>query len=401
MNVLSRGVAARGWHAARPAGPGGHDVSTRGSATRRPSAGRAAERAVQLTRLVTRFARARVLVIGDLMLDRFIWGAVNRISPEAPVPVVQVTRESAHPGGAGNVVANLAALGARTTVYGWVGRDAAGRAILSLLGRLGADARGVLLDDSLPSIEKTRIIAHSQQVVRLDRDGRAPSRELSERMLARVGRALEGFDAVLVSDYGKGAIQPPLLEMLAERRKRDGYLLLIDPKQPNFPHYRGATLIKPNQGEAAAASGVEIRDEESLREAGARLLERWQSEAVLISRGEHGMALCRPDRPPRWFSTSAREVFDVTGAGDTVIAIAALALASGSSLAEAPLLANLGAGIVVGKVGTATVTRAELAAAIDSDRAGDHEQVPLVERSAGRRADGHGRSTRAGRSTPK
>src|SRR5262249_54294333 len=151
MNVHSRGVAARGCHAARPAGPGGHDVSTRGSATRRPSAGRAAERAVQLTRLVTRLARARVLVIGDLLLDRFIWGAVNRISPEAPVPVVQVTRESAHPGGAGNVVANLTALGARTTVFGWVGRDAAGRTILSLLGRLGADARGVLLDDSLPS----------------------------------------------------------------------------------------------------------------------------------------------------------------------------------------------------------------------------------------------------------
>ena len=318
-----------------------------------------------LVRLVTRFPRARVLVVGDLMLDRFIWGSVDRISPEAPVPVVQVTKESAHPGGEGNVAANLAALGARPSVIGWVGRDAAGQALGRLLGALGADASRIVVADERRSIEKTRIIAHSQQVVRLDRDGERPGTALSERLVRRVARAVDDFDAVLVSDYGKGTIEPAMLELLGERRRRAGYLLLIDPKQPNFAHYRDATLIKPNVSEAAAASGVEIRDAASLAEAGARLVSRWRSDAVLISRGEHGMALCRPGVAPRLFATAAREVFDVTGAGDTVIAIAALALACGGSLEQAALLANLGAGVVVGKVGTATVSRPELTRAIE------------------------------------
>jgi rfaE bifunctional protein kinase chain/domain len=318
----------------------------------------------RLLQLVDAFPRARVLVVGDLMLDRFIWGEVRRISPEAPVPVVQVTRESMHPGGAGNVVANLAALGGRTRVVGWVGRDAAGKEIRRLLEELGADASGVLVSDGAASIEKTRIIAHHQQVVRLDRETYRPAARVERELARRVARELPTTQAVIVSDYGKGTITPALLELLAARRVRDGFLYLIDPKQPNFAHYRGATLVKPNEGETAAAAGVSIDGPGGLEEAAAILLERWHSEAVLISRGEHGMSLYRPGLPARSFPAAAREVFDVTGAGDTVLAIAALALASGGTLEEAAWLANVGAAIVVGKVGTATLAPAELGEAV-------------------------------------
>lgn len=318
----------------------------------------------RLASLLADFRRARVLVVGDLMLDRFIWGDVRRISPEAPVPVVQVTRESMHPGGAGNVVANLASLGARPRVLGWVGRDAAGTAIRGLLDDLGADARGVLVSDAAATIEKTRIIAHHQQVVRLDREPYRPGEAIERELVRRVRAELSRAQVVIVSDYGKGTIHPALLDLLAERRDRDGFLYLIDPKQPNFAHYRRATLVKPNEGETASAAGIAIDGPRALEQAAATLLDRWQSDAVLISRGEHGMSLCRPGMPPRNFPAAAREVFDVTGAGDTVLAIAALALASGGTLEEAAWLANVGAGIVVGKVGTATLRTDELGEAV-------------------------------------
>ena len=318
----------------------------------------------RLASLLADFRRARVLVVGDLMLDRFIWGDVRRISPEAPVPVVQVTRESMHPGGAGNVVANLASLGARPRVLGWVGRDAAGTAIRGLLDDLGADARGVLVSDAAATIEKTRIIAHHQQVVRLDREPYRPGEAIERELVRRVRAELSRAQVVIVSDYGKGTIHPALLDLLAERRDRDGFLYLVDPKQPNFAHYRRATLVKPNEGETASAAGIAIDGPRALEQAAATLLDRWQSDAVLISRGEHGMSLCRPGMPPRNFPAAAREVFDVTGAGDTVLAIAALALASGGTLEEAAWLANVGAGIVVGKVGTATLRTDELGEAV-------------------------------------
>ena len=318
----------------------------------------------RLASLLADFRRARVLVVGDLMLDRFIWGDVRRISPEAPVPVVQVTRESMHPGGAGNVVANLASLGARPRVLGWVGRDAAGTAIRGLLDDLGADARGVLVSDAAATIEKTRIIAHHQQVVRLDREPYRPGEAIERELVRRVRAELSRAQVVIVSDYGKGTIHPALLDLLAERRDRDGFLYLVDPKQPNFAHYRRATLVKPNEGETASAAGIAIDGPRALEQAAATLLDRWQSDAVLISRGEHGMSLCRPGMPPRNFPAAAREVFDVTGAGDTVLAIAALALASGGTLEEAAWLANVGAGIVVGKVGTATLRTEELGEAV-------------------------------------
>jgi D-beta-D-heptose 7-phosphate kinase/D-beta-D-heptose 1-phosphate adenosyltransferase len=319
----------------------------------------------RLGALVGRFAGVRVLVVGDLMLDRFIEGRVNRISPEAPVPVVHVIGEDVRPGGAGNVVSNIAALGGRAAACGIVGRDDAGGRLIAALAALGAGVEGVVRSRAGATIEKTRIIAHHQQVVRLDRESAsvldgASTRRVRDWVLHEHRR----YDVLVISDYGKGTIGPELLGPLAEAARRGGVTWLIDPKQVNFAHYRGASLIKPNREEAAAASGIEIRDEATLVAAGTRLLERWQAGAVLISRGEEGMALFKPGGVVRAFPTVAREVFDVTGAGDTVLATCALALGAGGTLEEATVLANHAAGVVVGKVGTATVSARELRAAL-------------------------------------
>jgi len=319
----------------------------------------------RLVGLVRRLAGVRVLVVGDLMLDRFVWGRVQRISPEAPVPVVHVTREDARPGGAGNVVSNVAALGGRAAVCGIVGRDPAGTRLLAALAALGARTDEVVVAREHLTTQKTRIIAHNQQLVRLDREGSAPADgAVARRMCERVLGALRRYDVVVVSDYGKGAIGPELLAALAEAHERRRFTWVVDPKRANFPHYRRPSLVKPNREEAGAASGIEITDAASLRAAGERLLALWEAEAVLISRGDEGMALFRPGGRVRAFPTAAREVYDVTGAGDTVVATCALALGAGATLEEATMLANHAAGVVVGKVGTATVTAGELRAAV-------------------------------------
>jgi D-beta-D-heptose 7-phosphate kinase/D-beta-D-heptose 1-phosphate adenosyltransferase len=319
----------------------------------------------RLAELVRRLAGVRVLVVGDLMLDRFIWGRVERISPEAPVPVVQVTAEDERPGGAGNVVANVAALGGRAAVCGVVGRDPAGQRLVAALRALGAGTEGVLTTGHALTTQKTRIIAQQQQVVRLDQeeaaalDG-AAARRLRDHVLRGRARA----DVLVVSDYGKGAITADVLGALAEAHRRKPFIWLVDPKRQNFAHYRRPSLVKPNREEAAAAAGIDIRDAESLREAGARLIARWEAGAVLISRGEEGLALCKPGGLVEEFPTVAREVFDVTGAGDTLMAACALALGAGGTLEEATVLANHAAGLAVGKIGTATISADELGAAL-------------------------------------
>jgi len=319
----------------------------------------------RLVALVRRLRGVRVLVVGDLMLDHFIRGRVERISPEAPVPVVQVTDEEDCPGGAGNVVSNVAALGGRASVAGIVGRDAAGARLRAVLEAVGADTSGIVAARDVRTIRKTRIIAHHQQVVRFDREeSPPPDSPAARRLQAWVLGRLRRIDVLVVSDYGKGTINPALLEALAAAHSRRPFTWVVDPKRSNFPHYRRASLVKPNLQEAAAAADVEIRDAASLRTAGVRLLARWDAEAVLVSRGEQGMALFRRGQGIREFASAARDVFDVTGAGDTVVATCALALGAGATLEEAAVLANHAAGIVVGKSGTATVTAAELAAAV-------------------------------------
>lgn len=312
---------------------------------------------------LARFRRVRVLVAGDLMLDHFVWGRVERISPEAPVPVVQVTAESRRLGGAANVVHNLRALGGQVTVCGVVGEDPAGRELLAELARIGADAGGVVRSRGAATTRKTRIIAHQQQVVRLDRedDGRRDS-AAAARARGYLLAHLAAADVVVISDYGKGLITPALLEALAAMRARRPFPLLIDPKRANYPHYRGASLLTPNRDEASEAAGIEIRDRASLARAGAALLARWQAEAVLITRGEAGMSLFARRGRARHFPTVARQVYDVTGAGDTVVAACALALGAGASLEAAAILANHAAGLVVGEVGTATVSARRLRA---------------------------------------
>jgi D-beta-D-heptose 7-phosphate kinase/D-beta-D-heptose 1-phosphate adenosyltransferase len=322
----------------------------------------------QLAAIIPRFATVRLLVIGDLMLDQFVWGRVERISPEAPVPVVRVTRESVHLGGAANVVHNIRALGGHATACGILGRDSAGRRVLAELQRIGAGTGGITTARGVVTVCKTRIIAHSQQVVRLDREQAIDSRTATARLVTFLQRHLWDFDAVLVSDYGKGVVTAELLATLRAARQRRPFRLIVDPKKPNFGHYGGITLATPNVHEAADAAGIDIDDDVSLRQAAERLLERWEAAAVLVTRGEDGMSLFTPLASVRHFPTAARQVFDVTGAGDTVVATCALALAAGASLADAAFLANHAASVVIGKVGTAAVSAAELRAEIAAPR---------------------------------
>jgi D-beta-D-heptose 7-phosphate kinase/D-beta-D-heptose 1-phosphate adenosyltransferase len=317
-------------------------------------------RAEQLT---AGFAGRRMLVLGDLMLDEFIWGRVRRISPEAPVPVVEVERETLVLGGAGNVAANLVALGARPVPLGVVGPDANAERMRDAFREIGVASEGLIVDAARATTLKTRIIAHNQQVVRADRESRALiSSAIEDAVIARFTAALDAADAVVVSDYRKGLLTSRVLaETLQAARRRD-IPVCLDPKLRSFASYQPVSVITPNHQEAAEAAGLEIEDEAGLIEAGRRLLAAIDCRAVLITRGEAGMALFTDGGEVTRIPTVAREVYDVTGAGDTVIATLALALATGATFAEAAMLANHAAGVVVGKVGTATVTRDELLA---------------------------------------
>ena len=301
-----------------------------------------------------------VLVLGDVMLDEFVWGDVTRISPEAPVPVVDVRRESMHLGGAANVLANLLALGARGAVVGVVGNDAAGRKLQTGLRDLGVQDQYLLVDESRPSTTKTRIIAHSQLVVRADRESRSPvTGKLEEKIVTCLKEALKQADAFVVSDYDKGVVTPAILREILPVAYEQAPVL-VDPKLRNFNAYRPATLVTPNHLEALRMSDSEDHSDDGSHHAAKVIREKLGCDAVLITRGDRGMMLLEGDGQPVYVETAAREVYDVTGAGDTVIATLAGALATGATMLEAATLANHAAGIVVGKVGTATATAAEL-----------------------------------------
>jgi len=301
-----------------------------------------------------------VLVLGDVMLDEFVWGDVTRISPEAPVPVVDVRRESMHLGGAANVLANLVALGARGAVVGVVGNDAAGRRLQTGLRDLGVQDQYLLVDESRPSTTKTRIIAHSQLVVRADRESRNPvTGNLEQKIVSCLKDALKQADAFVVSDYDKGVVTPGILREILPVAYEHAPVL-VDPKLRNFNAYRPATLITPNHLEALRMSDTEDHSDDGSHHAAKVIREKLGCDAVLITRGDRGMMLLEGDGQPVFVETAAREVYDVTGAGDTVIATLAAALASGATMLEAATLANHAAGIVVGKVGTATASAEEL-----------------------------------------
>lgn len=336
------------------------------------------------TAVISRFRNVTVQVIGDLMLDEFLWGRVERISPEAPVPVVEVKSESVRLGGAANVAHNIITLGGRVSLFGAVGGDAAGHRLLAGLKEVEIDTTGVVCSRHQATTRKTRIIAHQQQVVRLDHEDEACGRSRAAArarglLLANLWRT----DVVVVSDYGKGIVTPPLLAALTAACQRRTFRLVIDPKRENFPHYRRPSLITPNRSEASQAAGIDIRDAATLERAGAVLLQQWEADAVLITRGEEGMSLFRRGEPSRHFPTVARHVYDVTGAGDTVVATCALALGAGASLDVAATLANHAAGIVVGELGPTAVTAVQLRADL---RAGGSTGVP-VRQYAGRPLD--------------
>jgi D-beta-D-heptose 7-phosphate kinase/D-beta-D-heptose 1-phosphate adenosyltransferase len=306
----------------------------------------------------------RVFVLGDVMLDEFVWGSVSRISPEAPVPVVRVTGQSFHLGGAGNVAANLRSLGGKAVLAGAVGRDAAGERVREALVAAGVESRLVDLGAERPTTVKTRIVAHGQQVVRADREDAAdvPASAVVA-LLGSVRRELPSCAALVVSDYQKGVVTASLLRRVLPLARRHRIPVLVDPKVRHFRLYRGATVVTPNQLETEQATGLRIHGPADLRAAGRRLLSLLRCRAVLVTRGEHGMSLFEGGRPPLHVPTAAREVFDVTGAGDSVVATMALALAAGARLAEAAALANCAAGVVVGKVGTAQASPDEVLAA--------------------------------------
>lgn len=311
------------------------------------------------------FSDCHVWVVGDLMLDEYVWGDVARISPEAPVPVLAVAREEYTLGGAGNVAANLVALGARVTVAGVAGDDRHGRLLRQRFQDLGIDAEGVVVEPERPTTRKTRIVAARQQVLRIDREiSRPVGSETVAAILRRIEDGIASAGAVLVSDYGKGLLTRELLGGVMAAARRRGKPVLVDPKGDDYSRYAGATLITPNRKEAAQAAGIAIVDEASLHRAAAILHERSGVDRLVVTCGPEGMVLFEKGRMPRAIRSEARQVFDVSGAGDTVIAVLGLALAAGADWIEAAGLANAAAGIVVGKVGTATVSRKELALAV-------------------------------------
>lgn len=316
---------------------------------------------VKLKRLISKFSGAKILVIGDLILDEFIWGKVERISPEAPVPVVWVESESFMPGGASNVANNIAALSGKVYLSGIIGNDKNADILTAELKKRGIDLGGVIVDGERPTTLKTRIIAHHQQVVRVDRERIMPIEDnLCDQILGFVRQKIDDIDALVIEDYGKGLITARLLSKIIPLAKRHKKVITVDPKIDHFSYYKGITSITPNRQEAEGISGIRIKTDADIDRAGRKILKELESESVLLTLGEDGMQLFTKDGRITHIPTVAQEVFDVSGAGDTVIAAFTLALSCGAKMSEAAHIANYAAGIVVGKVGVAAVTREEL-----------------------------------------
>lgn len=320
----------------------------------------------QAQSLLQRMEGRKVAVLGDVMLDEYLFGEVNRISPEAPVPVVRVLRERAVLGGAANVAANLKALGTEPLLVGTLQKDAAGDRVLGLLTGLGVSISGLVLDTSRPTIIKTRVIGQQQQMLRIDReDPGLPDAAVLLGLKDRLERALGSASALIVSDYAKGTINEPVMDTVRALCAERGIPWIVDPKPAHKALYRGATLMTPNTKETSELTTRDARSDMEVTIAGRALLADLGLKGLLVTRSERGMALFAPDAEhaaPWMIPTEAREVFDVSGAGDTVIAAFSAAIAAGADWREAAMLANAAAGVVVAKVGTATVTPAELLA---------------------------------------
>jgi rfaE bifunctional protein kinase chain/domain len=332
----------------------------------------------RLEQILDRASSRRITVIGDLMLDEFVWGKVGRISPEAPVPVVEVTGESFYPGGAANVARNLREFVKRVAIVGLLGKDRSGQQLRELLSERKIDTSNVVEEATFRTIVKTRIIARHQQVVRVDREKFVgPSVPQIEEVVAAVRKNVPETDAIIFEDYGKGFLSTELVSQIADAARSARKIVAADPNPRNLVDWRGLTVIKPNRTEAFLAAGIPSGEPDivpsqdgDLKRTGETLLKKWEAENVLITLGEHGMMLFQKKEAPHYIPTKAREVFDVSGAGDTAIALFTLGLACGATPTEAAEIANHASAVVVSKLGTATVTRDELMASFREDSEG-------------------------------
>jgi ADP-heptose synthase, bifunctional sugar kinase/adenylyltransferase len=332
----------------------------------------------RLQQILDRASSRRITVIGDLMLDEFVWGKVGRISPEAPVPVVEVTGESFYPGGAANVARNLREFVERVAIIGLLGKDRSGQQLRELMSEQKIDTSNAVEEATFHTIVKTRIIARHQQVVRVDREKFVgPSASQVEAVVTAVRKNIPETDAIIFEDYGKGFLSTELVSQIAEAARSARKIVAADPNPRNLVAWRGLTVIKPNRTEAFLAAGIPGRDPDTvpsqdadLKRAGETLLKKWETENVLITLGEHGMMLFQEKETPHYIPAKAQEVFDVSGAGDTAIALFTLGLACGATPTEAAEIANHGSAVVVSKLGTATVTRDELMASFREDSEG-------------------------------
>ena len=329
----------------------------------------------RLQQIIERAPSKRILVIGDLMLDEFVWGKVGRISPEAPVPVVEVTGESFYPGGAANVARNLREFVDAVAVIGMLGRDRAGQQLQELLRDQKIDVSNSVEDEVFQTIVKTRIIARHQQVVRVDREQlTGPSKLQVQQVVTAVQQRMAEIDAIIFEDYGKGFLSNDLVSQIAEEARSAGKIVAADPNPHHLIDWRGLTVVKPNRAEALLAASLPGRDaliappqDTELIRAGEELIKRWKARYVLITLGEQGMMLFQQDEAPHYIATKARQVFDVSGAGDTAIALFTLGLVCGANPIEAAEIANHGSAVVISKLGTATVTRDELIGSFRDD----------------------------------
>jgi rfaE bifunctional protein kinase chain/domain len=321
-----------------------------------------------LRQCIQRFPQASVLVVGDLILDHYIWGRVNRISAEAPVPVVHVESESTKLGGAANVFNNILALGGKADLCGVIGSDESGRLLQRELESKGVGRGGVVVDQERPTTRKSRVIAHNQQVVRYDVEQKGElKKSLQQRILRYVELRLRELSCLVVSDYAKGVVTATLMSELTRLASLRRIPVVVDPKVEHFGYYKGVTVITPNHLEATQAAGIHGDDDQAIDQAGAIIRQRLGCQSVLVTRGEKGMSLYEAEGASWHIPTRARQVYDVTGAGDTVIGTLALALSSGATMKDAARLANQAAGIVVGMVGTATVSAQQLSEALGNE----------------------------------
>jgi len=320
-----------------------------------------------LKEYINRFPEAQVFVIGDLILDEYIWGDVSRISPEAPVPVVEIVRDEKRLGGAANVLHNIVSLKGQARLCGVIGDDDRGREVIENLSVLGLKTDGIFKDPMRCTSIKTRVLGHNQQMMRIDREKKkAVNDDITQKILSYLKDNLTGTDAVIIADYGKGVVTQSLMKGIKDLTADTDIIIGVDPKPLNFHCYHGIDVITPNHHEAEAFCRFEINDEESLVRAGRKMLDELACRSVLITRGKDGMALFENGRDPEFIPTEARKVFDVSGAGDTVIATFCLGLASGMDFISAAIISNIAAGIVVGEVGTSVVKVDELKKALDS-----------------------------------